>query len=397
MAVRVRALAVLATFAVGAVIAAVLVAGGDSGSPGGDRAGGALDREALDFDLEGWKTDFSKHSVPLSEFRSGGPPRDGIPPIDDPKFTSVPEADRFLAAREPVIVIAAAGAARAYPLQILIWHEIANDTFRGRPIAVTFCPLCNSSLVFDRRVKGRTLRFGTTGNLRRSDLVMWDDRTESWWQQVGGEAIVGDLTGTRLVVLPSQILSFRDFARTYPDGQVLSRETGFTRDYGSNPYTGYDDVNSPPFAFDEHDLDDRLPPKERVSAVTIRDRTVVYRFRELARRGLIEDDVAGVPVVVLFKRGVASALDETAISEGQDVGASAVFDRHLASRTLSFVPKENGRFRDRQTGTVWEITGRGVSGPLRGQRLRPIPHDDQFWFAIAAFVRNLEIFGADAG
>jgi Protein of unknown function (DUF3179) len=393
MAGRAAALAVLAVLAVGAVIAVVRVGGGDSGSS----AGGALDRDEVEFDLSGWKTDFSKHSVPLSEFRSGGPPRDGIPPIDHPKFVSVPEADRFLAAREPVITLTAGGDARAYPLQILIWHEIVNDTFGGRPIAVTFCPLCNSSLVFDRRVKGHTLRFGTTGNLRRSDLVMWDDRTESWWQQVGGEAIVGDLTGTRLGVLPSQILSFQDFARTDPDGEVLSRDTGFTRDYGTNPYTGYDDVDSPPFALDKDDVDKRLPPKERVSSVTVRDRTVVFRFRDLARRGLIEDEISGVPIVVLFKRGVASALDEAAISKGRDVGASAVFDRRVGRRTLSFAGLGSGRFRDQETGSAWDVTGRAVSGPLRGRQLRPIPHDDQFWFAIAAFVRNVEIFDPGAG
>jgi hypothetical protein len=384
---------VVATLAVGAVIAVLLLPGGDSESP----AGAALDRDELEFDPSGWKTDFSKHSVRLSELRSGGPPRDGIPPIDEPKFVSLLEADRFLAAREPVIALRAGGMGRAYPLQILIWHEIVNDIFGGRPIAVTFCPLCNSSYVFDRRVEGRTLRFGTTGNLRRSDLVMWDDRTESWWQQVGGEAIVGDLTGTRLRVLPSQILSFADFARSYPDAVVLSRDTGFTRDYGTNPYTGYDDVNSPPFALDEGDVDDRLPPKERVSAVTVQDRTVVYRFRDLARHGLIEDEIADVPIAVLFKRGVASALDETAISEGQDVGASAVFDRRLAGRTLAFLRQGNGRFRDRQTGTVWDVTGRAVAGALRGQRLKQVPHDEQFWFAIAAFMRHLEVYDPESG
>lgn len=391
---RARALTVLGALAVVAVVAALLVAGGDSGTSAGGAAGGALDRGSIDFDPDGWETDFSKHSVPLDEFRSGGPPRDGIPPIDDPKFVSVPEADRFLAAREPVISLTVGEQSRAYPLQIMIWHEIANDSIGGRPVAVTFCPLCNSSLVFDRRVDGRTLRFGTTGNLRRSDLVMWDDRTESWWQQVGGEAIVGELTGTRLRALPSQILSFEDFARTHPSGQVLSRDTGVRRDYGSNPYGGYDDVSSPPFALDEDDLDDRLAPKERVSAVTIRGRTIAYRFRDLAGRGLIEDQVAGVPIAVLFKRGVASALDEVAISKGREVGASAVFGRRVEGRTLSFVAQGGGRFRDKQTGTTWDVTGRAVSGPLRGQRLRQIPHDDQFWFAIAAFVRDVEIFGA---
>jgi hypothetical protein len=346
----------------------------------------------LDFDRSGWTTDFSEHSVPLTEITSGGPPRDGIPPIDEPKFLPVRAADRFLSSREPVIAVEAGEGARAYPLQIMIWHEIVNDRFEGRPIAVTFCPLCNSSIVFDRRVAGRTLRLGTTGNLRRSDLVMWDDRTESWWQQVGGEAIVGELTGTRLHVLPSQILSWGDFMRRYPGGEVLSRDTGSPRDYGRNPYTGYDDVDSPPVALDEEDLDERLAPKERVSAVTTGDRTVVYRFTDLARLRIVEDRVGRVPIVVAFKRGIASALDDVTISRGRDVGASAVFDRRVEGRTLSFRATGNGRFEDRQTGTAWDITGRAVAGVLRGRKLKPIPHDDQFWFAVAAFFRDVEVF-----
>jgi hypothetical protein len=347
--------------------------------------------DALRVSTEGWKTNLSKHSVPLGEFASGGPPRDGIPPIDDPKFVSTSKANSWLAAREPVIALALGGRARAYPLQIMTWHEIVNDNFGDRPIGVTFCPLCNSSVVFDRRVSGRTLRFGTTGNLRKSDLVMWDDETESWWQQLGAEAIVGELTGTRLRVLPSQILSWGDFTRRYPDGEVLSRDTGFTRSYGENPYDGYDDVDSPPFALGRNELDGRLPPKLRVSAVTVKRKTVVYPFDKLRERRLIHDDVAGVPIVVFFKRGVASALDEVRISSGKDVGTSGTFERRIEDEILKFEPVANGRFRDRQTGSTWDISGRALSGPLAGRELSAVRHDDQFWFAIAAFFPEVEV------
>jgi hypothetical protein len=348
--------------------------------------------DELRVDTAGWKTDFSKHGVPLGEFMSGGPPRDGIPPIDKPKFTSTKRADRFLASREPVIAVRLEGEARAYPLQILTWHEIVNDRFGKRPVGITFCPLCNSSVVFDRRVDGRTLRFGTTGKLRKSDLVMWDDRTESWWQQVGAEAIVGKLTGTKLRVLPSQILSWGDFMDLFPKGRVLSRNTGFTRSYGENPYGGYDDVDSPPFALDERDLDRRLPPKLRVSAVTVKQKTIVYPFDELAKWRVVNDRIEGVPVVVAFKRGVASALDEVDIATGRDVGTSGTFDRRIGGMTLEFEPAGNGRFRDRQTGSLWDISGRAVSGGLEGRELRPVRHDDQFWFAIAAFFPEVEAF-----
>jgi hypothetical protein len=267
------------------------------------RGGGPTD--ALRVDASGWETDFTKHSVPLSEFLSGGPPRDGIPPVDEPKPTSQAEADEWLADREPVLAVEVGDRVRAYPLQILVWHEIVNDTLGGRPIAVTYCPLCNSSLVFDRRVRGRTLTFGTTGNLRNSDLVMWDRQTESWWQQLTAEAVVGELTGTRLAVLPSQVLSWADFKRLHPDGDVLSRDTGVARDYGRNPYEGYDQPDSQPFLFDGK-TDDRLPPKERVIAVFTRRETVVVPFSRLAREPVVDLEAGGLPVVVFYKRGVTS-------------------------------------------------------------------------------------------
>jgi hypothetical protein len=382
------AIAAVAAIVVAGVLLLVNGGGGEERQP----TSSADQTNGLRVGTDGWKTDFSKHSVPLGEFMSGGPPRDGIPPIDEPKFISTRKADRFLAAREPVIAVRLGDEARTYPLQILTWHEIVNDELGGRPIGVTFCPLCNSSVVFDRRVDGTTLRFGTTGNLRKSDLVMWDDKTESWWQQVGAEAVVGKLTGTKLKVLPSQILSWGDFRGRFPDGEVLSRDTGFTRSYGENPYGGYDDVDSPPFALDERELDRRLPPKLRVSALTVKRKTVVYPFDELAKRRVVNDEIEGVPVVVAFKRGVASALDEVEIASGKDVGTSGTFERRIGGLTLEFEPAANGRFRDRQTGSLWDISGRAVSGRLEGRELRPIGHDDQFWFAIAAFFPDVEVF-----
>jgi hypothetical protein len=187
----------------------------------------------------GWKTDFSKRSVSEQEFMSGGPGKDGIPAVDDPKFVAVEDAD-FLEDREPVIELVVEDDARAYPIQILIWHEIVNDVVGGVPVAVTFCPLCNAAIAFDRRLDRQTLDFGTTGNLRSSDLVMYDRQTESWWQQFGGEALVGRLTGASLEQLPSRIVSWADFRREHAGGRVLSRDTGFARPYGENPYVGYD-------------------------------------------------------------------------------------------------------------------------------------------------------------
>jgi hypothetical protein len=372
------------------VLAAFTLAACDGDELSSSNGAGGGPTDVLHVDKSGWQTDFSRHSVPLSEFQSGGPPRDGIPPVDEPKPTSQADADEWLSDREPVLTVEVGDAVRAYPLQILVWHEIVNDTLGGRPIAVTYCPLCNSSLVFDRRVHGRTLTFGTTGNLRNSDLVMWDRQTESWWQQLTGEAVVGKLTGTRLKVLSSQTLSWADFRGRYPSGEVLSRDTGTQRDYGSTPYEGYDDPRSAPFLY-EGQTDPALPAKERVAAVFAGREVIVAPFSRLADRPALNTEVGGVPAVVLFKKGVVSALDAPSIEDSRDVGTAAAFDRRLGHRTLEFEPAGNGRFRDRQTGSIWDITGAAVSGRLEGSRLRPLRHDEQFWFALAAFAPNARI------
>src|SRR3990172_7941369 len=196
-------------------------------------------------------------------FLRGGPPKDGIAAIDKPRFETVAEADKWLKPKEPVALFVQNGDARAYPLQILIWHEIVNDIVGGSPATITFCPLCNTTITFDRRLEGRGLDFGTTGKLRFSDLVMYDRQTESWWQQATGGAIVGALTGAQLTFIPAQIVSLADFAVAHSQGTVLSLETGSSRDYGRNPYVGYDTVDQNPFLF-EGVVDGRLAPKERV-------------------------------------------------------------------------------------------------------------------------------------
>jgi hypothetical protein len=243
--------------------------------------------------------------------------------------------------------------------------------------------------VFDRRVRGRTLTFGTTGNLRNSDLVMWDRQTESWWQQLTAEAVVGKLTGTTLTVLPSQTLSWADFKRIYPEGDVLSRETGVQRDYGHNPYEGYDQPGSAPLLF-EGNTDERLPPKERVVAVFGGRETVVVPFSRLARETVVHTEVRGRQVVVFYKSGVVSPLDARTIADSRDIGTAAAFDRTVGGRRLSFVRRADG-FVDSETGSGWDIAGRAVEGELAGTRLQPVRHDQQFWFALAAFVPDARI------
>lgn len=333
-----------------------------------------------------WTTDFSKHTVPLDEIVSAGPPKDGIPAIDHPRFVTVGEADRWLGKREPIVVVRLGEVARAYPLQILIWHEIINDIVGSTPVAVTYCPLCNTALAFDRRLDGRVLDFGTTGRLRHSDLVMYDRQTESWWQQATGESIVGSYAGHELTFIPAPLVSWETFKRECPDGRVLSRETGYDRSYGRNPYVGYDHRNGGPWKrFLPNSTDGRLPAMERVVAVTLAGSDVAYSFAALERTRVVNDEVAGRSIVVFWAPGTASAVDAGQIADGRDVGSSAVFRREVGSRTLTFEPAGDDHFRDRETGSTWTLLGRAVTGPLVGTELEAVPHGNHFWFAWGVF------------
>ena len=338
----------------------------------------------------GWETDFSRHTVPFEEILSGGPPRDGIPPIDEPKFIDFDEADRYLGRLEPVISFEINGDVRAYPLQILTWHEIVNDVVGGVPVAVTFCPLCNSAIVFDRTLDGVVHRFGTSGKLRHSDLVMWDWETESWWQQLTGEAIVGELAGKKLTFLAGPIVSWGDFKEANPDGKVLSQDTGFQRDYGRNPYLGYDRVDNPPFLF-KGDLDGRLLPKERVVTVTVGNLDAAFPFSILAQEKVVNYNVGGRDLAVFFKPGTRSALDELLIGESDEIGASGLFEAELDGRKLTF-RSDGDEFIDNETGSTWNIFGEAVQGPSTGKRLTPVVHTNSFWFAVAAFKPDTMIY-----
>lgn len=338
-----------------------------------------------------WRTDFSRHTVPLDEIRSGGPPRDGIPPIDHPQFVTLSSANSWLHDREPVIAVQRNGVAKAYPLQILIWHEIVNDTLGDEPIAVTFCPLCNSAVAFQRQLDEHVLDFGTTGRLRHSDLVMWDRQTESWWQQLTGEAIIGTLAGKRLTMIPASLVSYAAFKQTFPDGRVLSQETGFHREYGRNPYRGYDASDSTPFLL-SGSPDPRLPPMERVVAITLEGQNKAYPYRVLAEQRVVYDTVGTQTVVVLYNAGTASALDESRIAASRDIGATGVFLPQLDGRAVTLAAQGDA-FLDRETQSTWNILGKAIAGPLAGHQLPPVVHGDHFAFAWLVFRPQTQIYG----
>lgn len=336
-------------------------------------------------------TDFSRHTVPYAEILSGGPPKNGIPAIDSPKFVTVAAADTWLKDVEPVILAQVGSDARAYPLQILTWHEIVNDTVGGVPLVVTFCPLCNTAIAFERTLDGQVLDFGTTGRLRFSNLIMYDRQTESWWQQAEGNAIAGELAGRQLAFYPATIVSWAEFRAAHPAGQVLSRDTGHNRDYGRNPYAGYDDVNQSPFLFRGPATPGALPPMARVLTVNLNGEAVAYPYSVLEQVRVVNDTVGGQPVAVFWAAGVASALDSSTIALGRDVGSAAAFSPVLDGRRLTF-RAAGERIVDAETGSAWDILGRAVAGELTGRQLAPMVSINHFWFSWAAFKPETRIY-----
>ena len=210
---------------------------------------------------------------------------------------------------------------------------------------------------------------------------MYDRQTESWWQQLGSEAIVGELTGTKMELFPSPLVSWAEFKATNPDGQVLSRNTGYFRPYGRNPYTGYD--TGSPFLFRGPE-DNRLPPTERVATVEVGDEAVAFPFSVLEKEPVVHQTIAGQEMVVFFKKGTSSAQDRAAIAQGRDVGATGIFIPEIDGRSLTF-RMHNEKVIDNETNSTWSLLGKAIAGPLEGEKLEPVVHANHFWFSWVVF------------
>ena len=326
-----------------------------------------------------WRTDFTRRTNSLTEFVSILP-RDGIAPLDEPVFFVASEPPEYMRPREPVISLEINGEARAYPLAIMMQHEIVNDVVGGAPITVTFCPLCNTAIAFDRRIADQELTFGTSGTVRNSDLVMWDRQTETWWQQITGEAIVGELTGYRLHFISAAIIAWESFAAQHPDGLVLERP-GSASTYDITPYDGYDDVDTPPLLF-QGETDGRLPATARVLTIESDGESVAYPFELLQDDLVLNDTVGTLDIVAMFDPDVFSGFQ--AGSSERVAGATTVFNRNIGDQTLIF-ESSDGPLIDQQTSSTWKTSGEAIAGPLVGQRLTPVLHANHFWFAWAVF------------
>jgi len=328
-------------------------------------------------------------TVDLIDVIDGGQPPDGIPALDEPRFQRTADV-RWVDDAEQVLVVEVGGEARAYPIQVLTHHEIVNDTIAGVPVAVTYCPLCASGIAFDRRVGDRVLSFGTSGRLYRSDLVMYDRQTESLWPQIEGAAVAGVLTGTELAVLPGSLVSWRQWREAHPDGWVLSRQTGYTRSYGSNPYYQYDDKASLPLFFDGP-VDDRVEwLKQPVVGISSGADALAVDVEALRVDGVREVTVDGRDLTVWWLPGARSSLDDFAVGEGREVGTTVVFDPDLDGRRLTFRPAGDA-ITDVETSSTWNALGRAVAGPLAGAQLEPVVHTRTFWFAWRSFHRETRV------
>ncbi len=346
-----------------------------------------------------WKTDTNKTIVDLSELNIVLPPR-SFTVLDYPDFIGNSEGMKTFLRNEPVLAISIGNQAKAYPLNMLTIHEIANDTFGSIPIVATYCPLCNSGLVFERTLefddKETVLEFEVSGLLRNSDMVMMDRTTESWWQQLMGQAIVGEMAGSNLKIVPSLIISVEEFFKRYPNGQILSKNTGNEKimaRYGKNYYENYDSIGNKPWSkfFEADKLDQRLPAMERIVNIHSGPHFKVYPFSAVEKKGVVNDTFKNKHVVLFHKKGTISVLDSKDLKGSKDIGSVTVFEPVVNGRKLTFY-KNGNRFFDHETGSVWDITGRCTEGELKGTQLTIESHSNHFAFAWLAFYPDTEIY-----
>jgi Protein of unknown function (DUF3179) len=318
--------------------------------------------------------------VPLDQIVSGGPPPDGIPSIDEPKFISIQEADKYLEDSELVLGVNINGDVRAYPLEILVWHEIVNDKVGGVPVAVTYCPLCFTNQVFNSTIvddKGKTviLEFGTSGKLYNSNLVMYDRTTKSLWSQAMAQAIVGKLAGVKLERIPFDVSYWKEWKQLYPESKVLSRDTGSTKPYGADPYGDY--YTNGDVLFSVSNSDDRLGLKEIVVGFENNGQYKGYKLQEIENMKVINDQVNGKPIA-LFSLHTFMVRAYDPMVDGQ------VLEFSYNTKDQNFV--------DKQTGSLWNFEGKAVNGQMKGKQLTRLTFDEGFWFEWVAFHPETELY-----
>jgi hypothetical protein len=314
--------------------------------------------------------------IPLDQIVSGGPPPDGIPSIDNPKFIPVQEANKYLEDSELVLGLNINGDVRAYPLQILVWHEIVNDNVGGIPVAVTYCPLCFTNQVFNRTMDTRQiLEFGTSGKLYNSNLVMYDRTTKSLWSQAMAQAIVGKLAGVRLDRIPFDVAYWKEWKQLYPDSKILSRDTGSTRPYGADPYGDY--YTNKDVLFPVSNSDDRLGLKEIVVGFENEGQYKAYKLQEIENKKVINDQINSKPLALF-------SLHPFMVRAYDPVIGGQVLEFSYNAKDQNFI--------DKQTNSLWNFEGKAISGQMKEKQLTRLPFDEGFWFEWVAFHPKTELY-----
>ncbi len=311
------------------------------------------------------ETNGQKHIIPLDKIKGGGPPKDGIPSIDNPNFAEITNS-QFVSDSDVVIGLEINGDARAYPLFILVWHEIVNDNVGGTPVAVTYCPLCYTNQVFERVIDGNEVEFGTSGKLYQSNLLMYDRWTESYWSQGLGMAVTGELSGMKLKAIPFDVITWGDWKKLHPDTLVLTTDTGHLRSYATDPYGDY--YTDPRVIFPVDNMDDRMHPKEIILGFHEDGIYKAYKQNDVELHNVINDNVGetSLMLVSLFSQN------------------SRAFDRDLNGEILEF-EFVDGKIIDTKTESVWNYDGLAISGPMEGSHLTRLSMEPGFWFSWVAF------------
>ncbi len=317
-------------------------------------------------------TNGQKHIIPLEKIKSGGPPKDGIPSIDTPEFTEASQ-EYHVSDSDTVLGLEINGDVRAYPLSILVWHEIVNDNVGGVPVAVTYCPLCFTNQVFERVIDGQEVEFGTSGKLYNSNLVMYDRLTNSYWSQALGKAIVGELTGYELSTIPFDVIRWGDWKSLHPDSVVLTTNTGHIRAYGVDPYGNY--YTETRILFPVENTDDRMHPKEIILGFNDGDVYKAYKQQDVESAVIINDQINNNPIFLV------SLYPENA----------RAFERNVDGKVLEFFFKD-GSIIDKETNSEWNYDGVAISGALVGTELNRIPFNPGFWFEWIAFHPDTDVY-----
>src|SRR5918994_123970 len=327
-----------------------------------------------------------KHTVPLDKIVSGGPPQDGIPSIDNPKFQSVQEADEILEDSELVLGLNINGDIRAYPLQILVWHEIVNDVVGGKPVAITYCPLCFTNQVSSRTLNdGSIVEFGTSGKLYNSNLVMYDRKSNSLWSQALGEGIVGDYSGVKLERIPFDIAFWKEWKKLHPESKVLTRDTGTVRPYGADPYGDYytNDLILFPVAND----DKRLGLKEIIIGLEDKNQYKAYKLQDIETVKVINDVIGDDKKIALvaLEPFMVRVFDRVIDSDNNDEGNKNIVVDLFYNQT-------NNTLIDKVTNSELNFEGKFIKGQLHDKQLKRLPMDQGFWFEWVAFHPETEVY-----